>query len=128
MNSCIEHYLALIAACMPTLGPFFRYLRPSHLKNVAQGQQHLGNDPYDEIERQWPRPHKTSPDSSLLRPSINEASESTQHFALPSWARPHFSRKNTGKSVRPSWNNGKDDFKHEVELQETKATSMSETA
>lgn len=110
---------------MPTLGPFFRYLRPSHIKNRAQGQKPLGNDPYDDAERVWPRPHKTSPDRSLLHGSINEASESTQHFALPNWTRPHLSRKHTGQSIHAAWDKpntyegGKFDMMKDVELQDT---------
>ncbi|KAL8962466.1 MAG: hypothetical protein Q9183_005154, partial [Haloplaca sp. 2 TL-2023] len=51
---CIEHYLALIAACMPTLGPFFRYLRPNRPKRQPQEPLHHplkdnpASDPYSQ--------------------------------------------------------------------------------
>lgn len=70
MKSCIEHYLALIAACMPTLGPFFRYLRPSQWRHLTDGhrnrrgkQDHVGLA----LDPGWrPKNYKTSPDSSLI--------------------------------------------------------------
>lgn len=37
---------------MPTLGPFFRYLRPSRLKHVAKGHKTLG----DEADEVWSKP------------------------------------------------------------------------
>ncbi|KAL8896570.1 MAG: hypothetical protein Q9207_007649 [Kuettlingeria erythrocarpa] len=61
---CIEHYLALIAACMPTLGPFFRFLRPSRLKQVAKGHKPLGED----VGGPWSRPGTL--DHSLMYGSV----------------------------------------------------------
>ena len=70
MKSCIEHYLALIAACMPTLGPFFRYFRPSRWRHMANGRNVPGNRQNHvslELYPGWrPKIGKTSPDSSLI--------------------------------------------------------------
>lgn len=74
MKSCIEHYLALIAACMPTLGPFFRYLRPSQWRHMADEHK----DPSDHQHHArlalypgWrPKNYRTSPDSSLMSNSL----------------------------------------------------------
>ena len=69
LNSCIEHYFALIAACMPTLGPFFRWLRPSHWKHEnLEGHAHHDAEAF---QRAWPKPHKTFTDASLMDGSIN---------------------------------------------------------
>ena len=66
--SCIEHYFALIAACMPTLGPFFKWLRPNHWKHFVIEPQSLGHSRVDPeaFERVWPRPSKTLSDDTLL--------------------------------------------------------------
>ena len=64
LHSCIEHYFALIAACMPTLGPFFKWLRPNHWKHVAIGPKSLRYD--GDPERVWPHPNKTTSDDTLL--------------------------------------------------------------
>ncbi|KAL8926582.1 MAG: hypothetical protein Q9208_002909 [Pyrenodesmia sp. 3 TL-2023] len=61
---CIEHYLALIAACMPTLGPFFRFLRPSRLKQVVNGHKPLRDD----VGGPWSRPGTL--DHSLMYGSV----------------------------------------------------------
>ncbi|KAI4136810.1 MAG: hypothetical protein L6R39_007601 [Caloplaca ligustica] len=61
---CIEHYLALIAACMPTLGPFFRFLRPSRLKQVVKGHKPLRED----VGGPWSRPGTI--DHSLMYGSV----------------------------------------------------------
>lgn len=65
---CIEHYFALIAACMPTLGPFFKWLRPNHWKHFVIEPQSLGHSRIDPeaFERVWPRPSKTPSDDTLL--------------------------------------------------------------
>ena len=52
---------------MPTLGPFFKWLRPNHWKHVAIGPKSLGNSRYDgDAERVWPQPNKTTSDDTLL--------------------------------------------------------------
>lgn len=109
---------------MPTLGPFFRYLRPSRLENRAQGQKPLGNDPYDDAERVWPRPHKMSPDSSLLHGSVH-ASESTKDLNSPDWPRPHLHGEQTRQSFHAGWDKSDaygvrtDSLKNGMELQQT---------
>ena len=80
-TSCIEHYLALIAACMPTLGPLFRWLRPSqwskHAGHLALGPKINHYDDGEAFHRSWPHYNNnaTSPDHSLMNESIHEPSE-----------------------------------------------------
>ena len=55
---------------MPTLGPFFRYLRPSRWQQTSDGHKHPG-DNQDHVSLAlypgWrPNKHKISPDSSLM--------------------------------------------------------------
>lgn len=72
---CIEHFLALIAGCMPTLGPFFRYLRPSQWRLTTNGHKNLADNPSDGVDspyRTWARvTRRQFPDHSLLQGSIN---------------------------------------------------------
>lgn len=113
LSSCIEHYLALIAACMPTLGPLFRYLRPGAWRSRI-GQPTAENGPSDEAEeaglrRGWPQhTHKYSPDSSLLHGSIDIGTPTTEtgtgketrdHYWLP----PVLSRSVTPKRFQLGW-------------------------
>ena len=72
-SSCIEHYFALIAACMPTLGPFFKWLRPNHWKHVAIEPKSSGNSQYrgaEAFERGLPRPNKGAWNDTLLESSV----------------------------------------------------------
>jgi len=81
-NSCIEHYLAVIAACMPTLGPFFHWLRPSHWKH-----ENLEHSPHRDIEgfqRVWPRKQKKSVDDSLMNDTLVEE-PTDKSFTLASY-------------------------------------------
>lgn len=53
---------------MPTLGPFFKWLRPNHWKHFVIEPQSLGQSRVDPeaFERVWPRPCKTLSDDTLL--------------------------------------------------------------
>ncbi|KAI4089328.1 MAG: hypothetical protein LQ344_005460 [Seirophora lacunosa] len=72
---CIEHYLALIAACMPTLGPFFRYLHPLRVKRAVvkragvngKGGHRKIHDDHAALEG-WRRPGTL--DHSLIHGSV----------------------------------------------------------
>ena len=115
-NSCIEHYLALIAACMPTLGPFFRYLRPSRLKRMAKGHKSLADD----AEGVWSRPGTL--DHSLMYGSVlvsqgrdNEAAFENSTPSLPPKA--HVPR--VEESVQEPSMSGKEDLESAIELHET---------
>ncbi|MCJ1454868.1 hypothetical protein MMC28_005221 [Mycoblastus sanguinarius] len=102
---CIEHYLALIAACMPTLGPLFRWLRPSYWKHVQIGHKTRGDNPYDDVEGfhcVWPRPTKTSPDDSLLHGSIGVASSADKNLNF-TYCMQDVSRQQTPQSVEAGW-------------------------
>lgn len=53
---------------MPTLGPFFKWLRPNHWKHVAIEPKSLGNGRYEDpeaFECAWPRPDQTISDDTL---------------------------------------------------------------
>ncbi|KAK3173218.1 hypothetical protein OEA41_006547 [Lepraria neglecta] len=77
---CIEHYLALIAACMP-LGPLFRWLCPSqwgkHAEHIELGPKTNHYDDAEAFQRVWPRNHntRTTPDDSLMNGSITDPGE-----------------------------------------------------
>ena len=56
---------------MPTLGPFFKWLRPNHWKHVVINPKSLGNSHYDRdaeaLERVWPhQPNQMTSDDTLL--------------------------------------------------------------
>ena len=68
-TSCIEHYLALIGACLPTLGPFFRWLRPSHWKHGNSDRPTY--EDAEAFQRAWPKTHKTSNDDSIMNDSLS---------------------------------------------------------
>ena len=101
-NSCIEHYLALIGACMPTLGPFFRWLRPSHWK---QGNpDHRRYHDTEAFQPAWPKTHKTSStDDSLMNGSMNLATPAGHDFnsiyGMHSQSLPHRSQ----ESLDSAW-------------------------
>lgn len=75
---CIEHYFSLIAGCMPTLGPFFRYLHPSHWRRESQQNYRDDNGNFGTSHRYWPRKNvKSSPDATLMQ-SCGKASQISQ--------------------------------------------------
>ncbi|KAF6219693.1 hypothetical protein HO133_004162 [Letharia lupina] len=131
---CIEHYFALIAACMPTLGPFFKWLRPNHWKHVAIGPQSIGHGRYGDpeaFERVWPRPSKTPSDDTLLgRSSVApEAEQNDPTFSYSVQA--HQSRAQTPQYMERVWVKSdahasrKGDLKNEMELQARDTASQS---
>lgn len=128
-HSCIEHYFALIAACMPTLGPFFKMLRPNHWKHVAIGPQSLGNSRYGDpeaFERAWPRPSKTPSDDTLLGASTvaPEAEADAKNPTFLYSVQRHLSRGQTPQDMDRAWvksdahGSRKGDLKNEIELQQ----------
>ena len=131
--SCIEHYFALIAACMPTLGPFFKWLRPNHWKHVAIGPKSIGNsrcgDP-EALERVWPRPIKTPSDDTLLGASAVTTRTGGKNPTFSYSIRPYQS-KQTPKDMKKVWvksdacGSRKGDLKNEIELQERETGSQS---
>ena len=127
MKSCIEHYLALIAACMPTLGPFFRYLRPSRWRHMADGHKDPG-DNQDHISLAlspgWrPKNHKSSPDSSLIY-SVKASQTIERDLPLysmrqslsrePVWQHP---KGGLEVQIKPNDREGRDDIKQGTEMQ-----------
>lgn len=121
---------------MPTLGPFFKWLRPNHWKHVAIGPQSLGNNQFEDPEaraRVWPRPGKTTSDDTLLADSrarspdaANRKNRSSSYFVQ--------ARQEQGPTPREmdrAWmrsearGNGKGDLKDEIELAERETGSRS---
>ncbi|KAL8826992.1 MAG: hypothetical protein Q9191_003453 [Dirinaria sp. TL-2023a] len=113
---CIEHYLALIAACMPTLGPFFRHLRPSRLKRVVKGHKFLGDD----AEGVWSRPGTL--DHSLMYGSVlvSEARDKEVPFetAMPSHL-PKAYAPRAARNMQALYVSENDNLQPPIELQET---------
>ena len=91
---------------MPTLGPIFRKLRPSHWKHVELGNKSLVNDEVDTFQHHWPH-RNTSPDDSLMNGSLDlmGALSSDKNLTSPYWAKPkpHLSRHETPQSADMRW-------------------------
>ena len=131
-TSCIEHWLALIAACMPTLGPFFRWLRPTAWKHLSFGERRLGgthgrSDP-ESYQRVWPKMKPRRQGSGLS--SSSEALSTPTSKVGQSW---YFegsgrSRSDTSGSTGPiysetkSYEPSKKVFIQEYELRDKKAS------
>ncbi|KAL8732433.1 MAG: hypothetical protein Q9181_003968 [Wetmoreana brouardii] len=115
-DSCIEHYLALIAACMPTLGPFFRYLRPSHLKHVAKGHKSLKDD----VGGVWSRPGTL--DHSLMYGSVLRLEDQDNNIpsgaSMPSGRSKAGSRRDT-KGAEEPYISQQDDLGPAMEMKDT---------
>ncbi len=119
---------------MPTLGPFFKWLRPNHWKHVAIAPQSIGNSRYGEpeaFERAWPRPGKTPSDDSLLGASTvaTEAEANNPTFLYSVQMPP--GRGQTSQDMDRAWvklnahGNRKGDLKNEIELQQRDTGSES---
>lgn len=101
---------------MPTLGPFFRYLRPSHLKRVVKGHKFLGDD----AEGVWSRPGTL--DHSLMYGSVlvSEARDKEVSFetAMPSHLPKAYAHRGAQNMQEP-YVSGDDNLQPSIELQET---------
>lgn len=127
---CIEHYFALIAACMPTLGPFFKWLRPNHWKHVAIGPKSIGNSRFGDaeaLERVWPRPSKTPSDDTLLGGSavVPEAAQRKRDHTFSYSEQPHPQDIIRVWMKRDEHGSRKGDSKNEMEMQERGTGSQS---
>lgn len=110
---------------MPTLGPFFKWLRPNHWKHVAIGPKSIGNSRFGDpeaLEREWPRRSETPPfddvlldGSSVAPPTPAEERKKDHMFSYR--LQPH------PQDVIRVWMKG--DSKNEIELQERGTGSQS---
>ena len=105
---------------MPTLGPFFKWLRPNHWKHVAIGPKSLGNSRYEDpeaLERVWPRPSKTPSDDTLLAGSAAMTPDAAEgkHRTFSYSMQAHLG---TGQMPRETWLKAekKGGSKDEIEL------------
>lgn len=121
---------------MPTLGPFFKWLRPNHWKHVAIGPKSLEKSRYGDpeaFERAWPRPSKTPSDDTLLGRSAappeteTEGKNPTFSYSVQEYQ----SQAQTPQEMERVWVKldsrwgGKGGLKNEIELQERGAGSHS---
>ena len=91
---------------MPTLGPLFRWLRPSqwgkHAEHIELGRKTNHYDDAEAFQRVWPRIHdtRTTPDDSLMNGSITDPSEPVEKGfgGFSHWTRPGVSREQSARS------------------------------
>lgn len=114
---------------MPTLGPFFKWLRPNHWKHVAIEPKSLGNGRYEDSEAfecAWPRPDQTISDDMLpwdpaVRPETAEGRDRQFSYDLQKQQVRELSPREMGESWRKvdaDGRKGKRDLKDEaIELQ-----------
>ena len=89
---------------MPTLGPFFNWLRPSywkHANHIALGPKSRTYDDAEAFQHTWPRPHTfTSLDDSFKHGSIEDSDKATvKNVDLPFWFGPQLCREQSARSV-----------------------------
>lgn len=121
---------------MPTLGPFFKWLRPNHWKHFVIGPKSLGNSRYEDpepFERVWPRPTKTPSDDALLVATPPaEAGGKTRSFSYS--LRAHQERGQTPRDLERAWmmadvgGKGKGELKSEIELKEMEREGGSQSS
>lgn len=114
---------------MPTLGPFFKWLRPNHWKHVAIEPKALRDNQYrdsEAFERAWPRPDQTISDDTLpgdsaVRPETAEGKDRQYSYNLQEQQVRDLSPREVGgtwRKVDASGRNGKGGLKDdEIELQ-----------
>ena len=94
---------------MPTLGPFFKWLRPNHWKHVAIGPKSLGGNSVGDPERAWPQQQATSDDTLLGRSAEGLSYEVQEQQMTPREMDRAWMRGKGGKAVLK---------KDEIELEE----------
>ena len=123
---------------MPTLGPFFKWLRPNHWKHVAIEPQLIENSRYGDpeaLERVWPRPSKKPSDDTLLDRSAPLADAETEGktFIFPYSVQAHQSRGQKTPERERLWvkpnarGSRKGSLRNETELQKKETGSQSTT-
>lgn len=115
---------------MPTLGPFFKWLRPNHWKHVAIGPKSIGNSRFGDaeaLERVWPRPSKTPSDDTLLGGSavVPEAAQRKRDHTFSYSEQPHPQDIIRVWMKRDEHGSRKGDSKNEMEMQERGTGSQS---
>lgn len=121
---------------MPTLGPFFKWLRPTHWKHVVIGPKSIGNSRYGDpeaFERVWPRPSKTPSDDTLLDHSVATPGVEEKNPTFSYSVQPPQNRGQTPQEMEKVWVKSdahgcrKGDLRNDVDIELQERDTRSQT-